>query len=97
MKRFLLLSLLILPISALADLSTVNDHESKMVHQLVQHSYNVGSGGLFEGTVDIKNLEQVIKQYDSEFVERVKDEDDQSKRVLYRSRMAKEKIGRAHV
>ena len=94
MKRFLLLSLLIFPISALADpstdLSTVNDHESKMVHQLVQHSYNVGSGGIFEGTVDIKNLEQVIKQYDSEFVERVKDEDDQSKRVLYRSRMAKE-------
>lgn len=90
LKRFLLLSLLILPISAHADLSTVNDHESKMVHQLVQHSYNVGSGGIFEGTVDIKNLEQVIKQYDSEFVERVKDEDDQSKRVLYRSRMAKE-------
>ena len=88
-RYFLLLFLLILPISANADLSTVNDHESKMVHQLAQHSYNVGSGGIFEGTVDITNLEYAIKQYDAEFVERVKDEDDRSKRVLYRSRMAK--------
>lgn len=61
-----------------------------MVHQLVQSSYDIGSGGMFEGTVDITNLEYAIKQYDSDFVERVKDEDDKSKRVLYRSRMAKE-------
>ena len=87
--RYLGLYLLLVPMTVYADLTTVDDHESKMVQKLVTSSTEVGAGGLFNGDFDIRNLEYAINQYDPELIEKSKNEDDKTKRILYRSRITK--------